>query len=83
VIRDIAWPENMGLYYCKVQNSAGSDVIDVFIYPVSRPTLLVGLLLIYVVNFLITPETLERPVYKRLTVYMVMCKINCNLSPVQ
>jgi len=34
LISDVAWPENMGLYYCKVQNSVGNDVVDMFVYPV-------------------------------------------------
>ena len=34
LISDVAWPDNMGLYYCKVQNSAGEDVVDMFLYPV-------------------------------------------------
>jgi len=34
LIRDVVWPENMGLYYCKVHNRVGSDVVDMFVYPV-------------------------------------------------
>jgi len=41
VIRDVVWPNNMGLYYCKVQNSAGTDVVDMFVYPVRITVVLI------------------------------------------
>jgi len=34
VIRDVTWPSSMGLYYCRVQNGVGSDVVEMFVYPV-------------------------------------------------
>ena len=40
VIHHIDWP-NMGVYYCKVQNNAGSDVVDMFVYPVGITIVLI------------------------------------------
>jgi len=37
LISDVAWPDNMGLYYCKVQNNVSSQVVDMFVYPVCIP----------------------------------------------
>jgi len=34
VIRDVSWTDNMGLYQCVAENTAGSDRVDVFLYPV-------------------------------------------------
>jgi len=41
VIHDIDWT-NMGAYYCKMQNSAGSDVVDMFVYPVGITVALIS-----------------------------------------
>jgi len=34
LINAVQWPDNMGLYYCKVHNADSSDIVDMFVYPV-------------------------------------------------
>jgi len=38
VIRGVSWDNNMGLYRCVAENTAGSDRVQVFLYPVRDVT---------------------------------------------